>query len=320
MIEQQNDSAVFVVAGFRPFSLGHSIANELAKRAPKSTVVAFDIEGAATSRENLTSLILDLNPLGYSHGFKAWSLELDRALRNVTPNGKPPLPIRAVVLTIAKYDVGKFEDTSTSVRSDMLGINLLAKFELLHAVMRVNKENGFDNAKVLDVIDFGSLHAIRKTSRRALYNATKAATLRLCEILSRGSEVRRALHVAPGCIDTTMLHWNHWTLKEQGDAEFPERVRRELPSLYSAIFQNGDEVAFQSALKRLQIADVEVPRVFERYRSRRKRIAESEDGIIRPEDLASYIASLIFDRDAIDSGVIEVKAPSGAMKVTQRSF
>jgi NAD(P)-dependent dehydrogenase (short-subunit alcohol dehydrogenase family) len=321
VIESQDHPAVYVVAGVRPFSLGDAIVSELRRRAVRSTILVVDIEPAApVDGANIISKVFDLNPLRHPSGFEGWSGELDVLLRGMMPHGATPLPIRAVLLCVAKYDVDRYEDTNTQHRADMLGVNLLAKCELVHAAMRINADSGFKNAEFLDLVDFGSLHTVRQTPRRALYNTTKTATLALCELLSQGAEVRRAFHIAPGCIDTPMLHLNHWTLKEKGDPRFPELVRRERPSLYAAIFREGNDEAFHAALQDLRFTDAELPTVFERYRSRRSAVAETEEGIILPEELASYTTSLILEKNTFGSGILEVKAPHGRMHVSYRPF
>jgi NAD(P)-dependent dehydrogenase (short-subunit alcohol dehydrogenase family) len=318
--KQQHYSAAFVLAGARPFSLGDAIANELAVRAPEATILAVDIEAPAVHHANITAKVFDLNPLRHACGFLGWNAELDAILVGMMPVGAPPIPIRALFLNIAKYDVSRFEDTSAQDRADMLGINFLAKCELINAVMRINSRFGFDSSRILDIIDFGSLHTIRKAPRRALYNTAKTATLALCELLSKGAEVKRAFHIAPGCLDTPMLHTNHWTLKEHGDQRFPELVRRELPSLYTAVFRDTNSESFYAAIHALGFIGSELPIVFDRYCGRRKAVAGSQEGIILPEELASYIIGLTLETFSLESGILEVTAPRGEMSVAHRPF
>ena len=320
MNKQQHNSAVFVLAGARPFSLGDSIANELAVRAPGATILAVDVEAPAVRHANITAKVFDLNPLRHVSGFVGWSAELDAILRCMMPLCAPPAPICTVFLSVAKYGVSRFENTSAQDRADMLGINFLAKCELINAVMRINADSGFDNSKILDVIDFGSFHAIKKTPCRTLYNTAKIATFALCELLSKGAEVKRAFHIAPSYLDTPMLHTNHWTLKEHGDPRFPELVRQELPSLYPAIFRDTNSESFHVASDELGLTSLELTMAFNRYRSRRRAVADSQDGIILPEELASYITQLTLDTPGLESGILEVTAPHGHMHVTYRPF
>jgi NAD(P)-dependent dehydrogenase (short-subunit alcohol dehydrogenase family) len=319
--KQRHSSVAFVLAGARPFSLGDAIANELAERAAGSAILAVDIEAPAVRHANITARVFDLNPLRHACGFLGWHTELDAILRGMMPLGVPKTPICALFLNVAKYAVSRLEDMSVQDRGDMLGINFLAKCELINAVMRINADSGFDNSKILDIIDVGSLHSIGKSPRRVLYNTAKAATLALCELLNKGAEVKRAFHIAPGCLDTPMLHSNHWTLKEHGDPRFLELVRRELPSLYPAIFRDTDSESFHTATRTLGFTGSEFPIVFDRYRSRRKAVAGSQEGIILPEELASYIVGLTLDKAfSLESGILEVTAPQGQMHVTHRPF
>jgi hypothetical protein len=199
---------------------------------------------------------------------------------------------------------------------DMLGINIGGKLEALHAAMRFNTERGFDNAEVLNLFDIGSLHALRQTSKRSLYNMSKNATLALCRLLVRGAEVRRAIHVAPGKIDTPMLHWNHWVLKENGDPEFLESVRKRFPELYPRIFRDCDLASLNKAISLLNLEGAAIRTVFEKYSHLRKMIWEMEDGLTSPETLAAYLSSLVLQDESPMSGVVEVTSPNRRLKTT----
>lgn len=319
MVNQQNDYGVFVVAGAGPFSLGDAITNKLAECAAGSRILAIDIEAPIVPHKNATTKTFDLNPLKHGGGLQTWSTELEAILRSVVPLGTPPVPIRALFLSVAKYGAARFESLGIQEIADMLGTNFLAKCELISAAMRINSNCGFDNSEVLDIVDFGSLHSFRKTRHRALYNATKSASLALCETLSNGDEVRRAFHIVPGCIDTPMLHSNHWALKEHGDPQFPDLVRRQLATIYPAIFRDTNNESFRIATQQLGMAGSEMSAIFDRYRTRRKEAANSREGIILPEELATHITQLILDSHS-RSGVYEVTAPNGNISVTHRLF
>lgn len=312
--------AVYILAGARPFSLGDAIANQLAVRAPESSILAVDIETPTAHHANVKTATLDLNPLTHAGGFFGWQTELSATLRGIMQVSLPKIPIRTLFLNLAKYGVSKLEDTSPQDRADMLGVNFLAKCELIHTAMRINADMGVDNSKTLDIIDCGSFHSLRGSPRRALYNTTKTASLTLCNLLSSGDEVRRAFHISPGYLDTPMLHANHWTLKERGDPRFPDRVRQELPNLYSAIFRSTSFESFQAAIQQLGLTDPDLPIVFDRYRRRRKQVRSSPEGIIVPEELASYLAELALGDFSLEPGTIEVTAPNGKMSVMHRAF
>lgn len=308
------------MAGARRFSLGAALADELATAAPGSVTLVIDVEHPAISRSNIAVREFDLNPLYQARCFEAWSVELHSLLMSMVQSAAPRMPVRGVVLGAARYHVGQYESTTITERAAVLGTNILGKWEILHAVMRLNADRGFENVSVLDVFDIGSLHGLYRTPQRALYNPTKTASLALCQILIEGQEVRRAIHVAPGPIDTPMLHWNHWVLKEKGDPGFPDLVRHRLPSLYEPIFRNGDAEALTTALLELGINNAGMQTVFERYKHRRKMVTESEKGLTSPESLAAYLASLMLEQDSTESGVIEVTSPHGGLKAVRRPF
>lgn len=300
--------------------MGAALVEELALAAPNSSVVAIDIEPATSSFSSVISLKFDLNPLNYVGGFHVWSRELHALLESMTEGSTTQVPVPGVFLGVARYHVGRYELSSTTDRANILGPNILGKWEVLHAVMRVNAIRGFDNAEVLGIFDVGSLHSLRHTSHRALYNPTKAASLAMCKVLSSGSEVRRAIHLAPGCVDTPMLHWNHWFLKEQGDPELPDLVRRKLPLLYRSIFREGDVQALANALSELGIEDPSISIIFDRYLNRRKMVAETEEGLTSPESLAQYIASIMLQESSDESGIVEVTSPRGSLRFLRIPF
>ncbi len=320
MNERPTASSTFVVAGARPFSLGAALALELAIAVTDSKIIIIDIEPPTSSHPNIIAQQFDLNPLHHATGFEAWSTELTTLLSSVVRSVATQSPVRGVFLALGVYGVSAYESTKAAERADILGTNILGKFEILHAVMRLNADHGFDNATVLQLFDIGSLHALRHTSHRALYSSSKMAGLALCEVLVAGSEVRRAIHVAPSNIDTPMLHWNHWCLKENGDPKLPNLVRLRLPALYPRVFRNCDVTAFATALLELGFGNPGIQTVFERYKHRRKMVSETEDGITSPETLAAYLVSLVLEEENIESGVIEVTSPNGRMKTVRKAF
>jgi NAD(P)-dependent dehydrogenase (short-subunit alcohol dehydrogenase family) len=310
---------IYVVAGARAFSIGHAISEELASARPESAVLTIDVEPVQSSFPNIVNRQFDLNPLLHEAGFHQWSIELQQLLR-LENLGLPRIPVKAVFLTLAKYNFGDFQEMSLQERSDMLGCNVLGKFEMLHAVMLHNRAQKFSNCEELDVVDFGSLHATDRTPHRALYNSTKAAGSMLCEVLAAGQEVRRALHVAPGRVDTPMLHWNHWFLKEDGWSEFPDLVRNGAPSLYQSIFCGCDRAALDRAVRLLNLDPTRISGTFERYARRRKMAEEAADGITSPKVLAKYLVGELLSDRGLCSGTLSVTSPQGQMIASHKPF
>jgi hypothetical protein len=310
-----------LVAGAREFSLGAAILQELSAAHPDASVLAVDIEPITSASPNIIKCQVDLNPFQCRDGFEVWSARLYTQIKSFVQLKNPPVPIRSVFLGVGRYQVGKFVDSTAAERADILGCGVMGKLEILHSVMRLNAECGFDSAAGLFVIDVGSLHTLRHTSRRAIYHSAKAAGLELCRDLVSGSEIRRAIHLAPGPLDTPMLHWNHWVLKENGSPRFPDLVRTELPVLYSPIFRGGDRDAFGAAVEELKVDAVEVRAVFERYLHRRRMLSETEEGITAPEALAGYLApELLLNARSVESGILEITSPQGRLNVVHHAF
>lgn len=316
----QIESSVFVVAGARQFSLGAELVDQLANLAPLSTILAIDLEPLNPSAENVLVRRFNLNPFDEQRGFQAWSAELHEMLHLPKRSDSSQRPVRALFLGAGKYQVGRYECSTAEERAAVLGCNVAGKWEVLHAVMRLNADLGFDNAQELDIFDVGSFHAVRHSSYRALYNPTKAAGLELCRVLLSGSEVRRAVHLAPGPIDTPMLHWNHWVLKEHGDPGFLTLVKDRCPSLYRSVFREGDWAALAAAQRELRFEDETVRDVFGRYVHRRAVLAQTEEGITSPEIFAEYIANQMLGARTGESSIVEVSSPHGHFRVSNRAF
>jgi hypothetical protein len=314
------ESSVFVVTGAGQFSLGAEVVDRLVKLAPLSTIVAIDLDPLTPPAGNVLVRRFNLNPFDDQRGFEAWSAELHEIFHLPKLTGSSQRPVRGLFLGAAKYQVGRYECSTANERAAVLGCNVAGKWEVLHAVMRLNADLGFDNGQQLDIFDVGSFHAVRHSSHRALYNPTKAAGLELCAVLLNGSEVRRAVHLAPGPVDTPMLHWNHWVLKEHGDAEFLTLVKNRCPSLYRPIFREGDWAALAAAQHELELEDETVQDVFRRYVHRRAVLAQTENGITSPEIFAEYIAEQMLGARTGESGIVEVSSPRGQFRVINRAF
>lgn len=140
---------------------------------------------------------------------------------------------------------------------------------------------------------------VRFTTRRKLRGWSSA------EYWVNGSEVRRTVHLAPGPVDTPMLHWNHWVLKEHGDPGFPTLVKDRCPSLYRAVFREGDWTALAAAQWELRLEDETARDVFGRYLHRRAVLAQTEEGITSPEIFAQYIANQMLVAGTGESGIVE---------------
>jgi len=309
-----------LVAGARQFSLGHAVLQELATTSPDLAVLAIDVEPILDSPPSIIKCRIELNPFRYDGGFDSWSSYVHGEVKSLAQIEGPSRPIQGVLLAVGKYHVGRYEESAATERADVLGCGILGKMEVVHSAMRFNNECGFENREELFVLDVGSLHSIRHSSHRAIYNTAKAAGIEFCRVLARGSEIRGAVHLAPGPMDTPMLHWNHWVLKEKGDPNFLDLVRLELPALYCRIFREGDQASLEEAVENLGVDRREIQPVFDRYRDRRKMALESEDGITAPEVLARFLLRSFLDASSTESGILEVTSPRGQMSVIRKPF
>src|SRR5205085_811445 len=137
--------------------------------------------------------------------------------------------IDTLVYSAGVYENGPLVELSTAARANVLGVNIVCKIEVLHAVLAFNRTNDFDSSRGLTFVDVGSTHGLSPSATRSLYAPSKAFGLDLCIALCDGREVKRCLHVAPGPVDTYMLHRNHWVAKEQGPSQFLDFIHDNRP-------------------------------------------------------------------------------------------
>lgn len=300
-----------LVAGVRPLSLGASFARGLSR----TEVPVIGLDGSDTRiclNDALRAVTFDLNPFVYGTSFAQWTSALEDALTaSVAPE---QATFQTVVLAAGRYHVAPLVQHDITARLELLGVNICGKFELLHTVMRLNESAGLSNASVLNVVDIGSLHALRSSSHRAYYNATKAAGLALCEALHAGAEVRSVIHIAPGPIDTPMLHRNHWVLQGRGDEVFWRTVYQSDVDLYERIFLGCDVGGLQEANELFPGDRSRREVAFHRYCHHRCAQKEAEEGITDPEVLADEIIRLLDTEDTC-SGVYTGTSPRGELRL-----
>src|SRR5262249_6644500 len=126
--------------------------------------------------------------------------------------------------------------------------------------------------------------------------------------------------IAPGPIDTHMLHRNYWVTKEGGPVEFLEHVRIKCPDLYAPVFIRGDDSAFaEAALSCRMDQDILAP-IFERYKARRLAQLADSRGILDAAALAERLVDIAADDAAWSSGVYVFTAPGGQMLMEKIEF
>lgn len=312
--------AIFL-SGTAPNSLGSSLLGGLRKRYSESPIVAFDNQTNPILNElgKARLIELDLNPLNPNNSYERLAHDLHSGiLRTQTELGFPGVGI--AILAAGVYDSGPLVETSIEARKRLVGGNVCGKIELLNSVLSVNHMLKFNSSKELTIVDVGSLHGLAATGGRSIYAATKAFGLNLCLSLLRGLEVNRLIYLAPGPIDTHMLHRNHWVSKENGSPEFFDYVRTREANLYEDVFIRCDDAAFADVTSSSQMDNIGLAEVFARYKKRRAEQFNDGVGILRATDVADRIVEVLADNKSYSDGVYILTAPSGEMQMKRLSF
>lgn len=201
--------------------------------------------------------------------------------------------IHLLILLTGVYDYGPLGDAELNVRKNLLGVNVCGKAEVLHAALKHNKLCGFSSSEGLTIVDIGSLYGLFPGRKRALYGGSKALGLHVCASLQLGAEVKRALHIAPGPIDTHMLHRNYWVLKEGGSERFIYAVMDAGVYSYDEVFKACNAQEFEKQVQ-LQGLDVQsLRKTFERYKARRKQQRMTAEGLLDATIAARAIRTII---------------------------
>jgi short-subunit dehydrogenase len=309
------------VSGTGRDSLGASLITGLSERTRDIPLIAVDLSPEPTlyQLDNVHVADIDLNPLSHRFGFPGFVEECRSKLLSAQSAAVSP-GISTLVSSAGVYEFGPFASMSTEARGRVMGVNTCGKLELLHAVLSLNAQRGINNASEFTLIDIGSSHALDASAGRALYASTKAMSLDLCIAMNEGKEAARIIYIAPGPIDTHMLHRNHWVSKGQGPEEFIAHVRALPPDRYRAIFQMCDEDAFEEAASSSGLHSNQLRAIFRRYKDRRMEQENAESGIIQPNDLANRLVEIAIDADAYPSGLYFIQSPGGKLQMDRMEF
>ncbi len=310
-----------LISGTAASSLGSLWIRAYLQRAKDGPVVAIDREHdpAILNFPSVRTVPFDLNPLNQSSGFVQFVEQLHAAL-GAAHEALGFDGLSTFISGAGAYDSGPLVDSTIEGRRRLLGVNVCGNLELLVAALALNKRLGFDSPGRLSFLEIGSLRGLQVSPGRAAYAASKAFGLDLCISLDQEGQVKRTLYIAPGPIDTHMLHRNYWATKEGGPVEFLDYVRTKRAELYRDIFIRGDDQAFAEAAASGRMSRHALAPVFERYQARR--IAQLADprGILDAAELAERLVDLAVDAAAHPSGAYVFTAPGGRMQMEKLDF
>jgi len=310
-----------LVTGTAKFSLGDSFVRQYCSHLDHLPLVTLDrrLNQGLDRYKKVNAIQINLNPFDYSEGYPSFENELKVALHNAI-NRLSCNAINTAVLSASLYNSGPFTKQTLETRMDLLGVNICGKYEVLHSVLSLNQKYGFDNRKGFTLVDIGSTHGLSPSGGRTLYAPSKAFGLNLCEALQDGEEVHRCIHLAPGPIDTHMLHKNYWVIKEHGPASFLDYLFLHNEELYHKVFVECCENALKEACA-IQSVNIEtIKDKFACYKNRRQSQLLTEEGILQPKEVANLMVNIVLDNIGNPSGVYVVTAPKGKKKVVRIPF
>ena len=293
------------------------IVRHLSERTNDTWVLAVDREynPEFEGLRNVVSIQVDLNPFTNPRGLAGVERELLQSIQYAQGRCRF-VGIGGCVLSVGAYGFGALVDFELREQQRLVGLNICGHLEVIYSALRVNQKLGYASSKHLKVVEMGSVHALRNSPGRSLYAATKAMSLDLCISLSLGHEVSRVFYIAPGPIDTAMLHRNHWVSKERGPVEFFEALQAGDSQSYGDIFMRCDLEAVARATAGRADAQA-VKDTMARYVARRKRQMNHEDGILAPADLAALVTDTICGESEIDCAY-SITAPGGRLQAKKR--
>jgi hypothetical protein len=250
-------------------------------------------------------IIEDLNPLNHAGGLDSFSSSLNLSL-NRTLKQLDAISIDCLVQSAGVYDSGPFLEHDGTRRGETLGVNVLGHIEVLHVVMSLNARQGIRSDDYLTYIEVGSFQGLYAREGRSLYATSKSAGIDLCTSLIEGKEIARCIYFAPAMVDTHMLHRNHWIQKTRGSSDFFDMVLRSSPQRYRALFRDCNETVLQDLVGQLGPSagfdGSELRSKFRTYCAFRREAANSELGMLTPEECAEFLIRVMDEQD-IHSGV-----------------
>ena len=288
-----------VLTGVAQHWLGEAIAYACVRRTPPVPIVGIDrVENPDLSQNSMFQhLEFDLNPLNSTEGFRSFGKVLLAKLSGLVQDSESE-GVEYLVQCAGAYDRGMFVDYDAERRARVLGLNILGAIEVLHTVMSLNDRLGWQNNERFTHILVGSFQGLNVREERSIYAASKAFGIDLCASMVAGCELAKCMYVAPGPLDTPMLHRNHWVSRAGGSEEFFDKVLKDTRDRYRLIFVNCDE----SPLETQELRDS-----MSRYRKERHATCVGTLGILAPEACATAVVDVLMSPEA-ESGVYGLTA------------
>jgi NAD(P)-dependent dehydrogenase (short-subunit alcohol dehydrogenase family) len=278
-----------LITGASRHSLGEAIVREYLRRRPDIRIVVINKLSNPDLGATVGEIIMDLNPLNHARGLVGFAAELkDKIEYGITEAGCSG--IECLVQGAAVYDFGPLTSYDTARRGRLLGLNILGTVEVLFSVCALNDRLRRLSEKSLTQIFVGAFQGLQVRAGRQLYASSKAWAIDFCAALVEGREIPRCLYVAPGPIDTPMLHRNHWVNKASGPEQFFEQVLRGTRAEYESIFLRCEESTLIEVAQGQGGGLVgELQEAMGRYQAERAKAKVAELGVMSAADCAAAL-------------------------------
>ncbi|WP_067900477.1 SDR family NAD(P)-dependent oxidoreductase [Nocardia vaccinii] len=121
-----------------------------------------------------------------------------------------------LVLNAGTGSVGEVAELTAKARDRMLDVNFRAPLALIQATLPLLRKSAeADPRRGAKIVALASITGVAGEPGLALYGATKAALISLCETVSLEESGRgvSATAISPGYVDTDMTAWKHGELE-----------------------------------------------------------------------------------------------------------
>jgi len=298
-----------VVTGFARHSLGEAVVRAFLGRGTGAHVIGIDrIQNPELAEyRNFLQIEFDLNPLNCKMGLGAFAATLGERLSHAVTTTECG-GIEFLIQCAGAYEFGRLLDHDVERRSEVLGVNVLGVTEVLHSVMALNRRLRRKNDKEFTHILVGSYQGLYARDGRPVYAPSKAYGIELCTSLDEGGEVARCIYLAPGPIDTPMLHRNHWVTRVGGNEDFFNEALGGPSKTYKSIFVDCDESILDKIAREKFSPELESLRMaIRKYTAVRREAFREELGVLSPAVCASVLTNML-TCDGLVSGVYGVRA------------
>lgn len=302
---------VVVVTGLSRHSLGEAFVRHLLTSTPAYIIgIGRSINQDLPALPDLHQIPFDLNPFNFDSSLDGFSSQLQQRIIGVLRSWRAE-QVDSLVQCAGVYEFGRLLDHRSEVRSEILGVNVVGVTEVLYAIMKLNRTIAPQATAGLSHLLVGSYQGLYARDHRPIYPPSKAHGIDFCTSLAEGQELSRCVYVAPGPIDTPMLHRNHWLTRASGNRRFFDTVVGADRSTYRSVFVDCDQATVaQIAREKFAAESDGILSAMREYAAIRRESMSDHLGLLTPQACAEAMA-YIFSHTRLPSGVCSITAKQG---------